>query len=209
VTRAGVGPDRPGPGAGRLEPGRKHQFALDIGAAPAVWLNRLNKSCAVTMQLLGPDGAPTGDALTACALLPDSSQILRATRPGPYVLEVAGSAATPTDYAFDLLAVTARDRGATAIGERLTGRLDAPGVVERWTLSTDGRRIFSLDEGSGACDDLAVHVTDAAGGQVGNVLEPLCGGAFLGVPGSGTYTVEVFGIGGATGEYSVLLTPHG
>jgi hypothetical protein len=48
---AGVGPDRPGPGAGRLEPGRKHRFALDIGAAPAVWLHPLEQ------ELRGDDAA--------------------------------------------------------------------------------------------------------------------------------------------------------
>jgi hypothetical protein len=68
-----VGPDQPGPGAGRLGQDGRQEFALDVGDAAGVWLNKLNKSCNVEISLIGANGALAGEPLRSCALPPDAS----------------------------------------------------------------------------------------------------------------------------------------
>ncbi|MCW2632578.1 MAG: hypothetical protein JWR88_1540, partial [Pseudonocardia sp.] len=193
-----VGLDRPAAGAGRLLAGQRDLFALDIGDGAGVWLNNLAGDCTVSVRLVGPTGV-AGAPQPVCS---GPSAVFREPVSGVYKLEVSGPAGGR--YAFDVVSLKVQE-GFAAVGGELTGRLDSPGRTDRYTVVA-GPGKLRLTGGRGACSEVALRVTDQfSGAQIGPPSAPLCADTAVDLAEQGVYSVEVFGNGGRTGDYSVRL----
>ena len=123
---------------------------------------------------------------------------------GTYAIQVYADDTTTGDYAFQLLDVPPVATSAIHLGDTVTGTIARIGEWHRYTFTATVGQSIEL-EATGACvDGLRWHLLGPDGRELG--LDRTCidlGGRVL--ASAGTYTIEIYSDGTATGAYGVRL----
>lgn len=204
----------PGPGAGVLEePGSIDRYELTITSATNVFFDELNGNCSITWTCRKPDASTLFPPSPICVGDPGQFLLLDV---GTYEIEVqSGTSSAFGPYSFRLVEVQPPQFFAITVGTTISdgvpapgaGNLEAPASIDIYTFEANvGDAVCFLD-GNGNCsirwrlvaptgavifDDSAVCVGDP--------------GTFV-LPDTGTYQVVVYGVGSASGPYSIAVLP--
>jgi RHS repeat-associated protein len=132
-------------------------------------------------------------------ILPDS---------GTYTIQVYGEDATTGAYGFQLLDVPAVTTSAIRVGDTVTGTIARIGEWHRYTFAATAGQVVALEATAGCVDGLRWRLLGPDGRELG--LDRSC--VDLGrrvLSSAGTYTVEIYSDGTATGAYGFRLRSTG
>ena len=179
--------------------GEWHHYTFAGSAGQIVYLDGTGACIDLQWRLLGPEGRNLVQA-GAC------NDIGRQTLPvaGTYTIEVYSDGTATGDYAFTLSAVPPATVSSISIGADVTGSISRNGEWHHYTFAGSAGQIVYLD-GTGACIDLQWRLLGPEGRNL--VQAGACND--IGrqtLPVAGTYTIEVYSDGTATGDYAFTLS---
>ena len=181
--------------------GEWHRYTFSGSIGQVVYLDG-QENCTPNLlwRLVGPDRVGLG-LTEACDDL--GRKVLPAR--GSYAIEVFSDGTATGSYRFTLLEVPPVRTSPIAVGTTVSDTIGRVGEWHRYTFTGSAGQVVDLD-GQGPCTpDLLWHLLGPAGGTLG--LAEACDDLGRRVlPASGTYTIEVFSGGTATGPYAFRLS---
>ena len=205
-----IAEDMPGPGAGNLEePGAIDFYTFEARPDQDLYFDELDGPCGVRWRCTDESGALIFDDQAFCSTDPGVYTL----EGGTHTIEVYGAGDNFGTYSFTIWTVEPPDVFSIKLGQVVSdgdpgpgaGNLEEPGSIDFYTFEAPAGLSVFFDELNGPCS-VRWTCTDANGAQVFDDLA-MCStdpGEIVLATG-GTYTIEVYGAGGATGVYSFTV----
>ena len=153
----------------------------------------------LTWALVGPSGG--GDIGLSYSCTDLGRFVLHDA--GTYTVVVNAGGTTTGAYAFEIIGAPAERTSAIAIGQTVTDKIASIGEWHAYAFTATAGEIVFLHAQGSCVSGLNWRLIDPAGkSNIGNVCDDL--GRFV-LAGAGTYTIEVYSDGTATGAYAFQL----
>lgn len=153
----------------------------------------------LTWELVGPSSAAAIGLSYSCTDL--GRFVLQDA--GTYTVVVNRGATTAGAYAFEIIGAPPERTSAITVGETVSDKTTQVGEWQAYTFTATTGQIVFLHAQGVCVSGLNWRLIDPAGkSNIGNACDDL--GRFV-LPAAGTYTIEVYSDGTATGAYSFQL----
>ena len=193
------------PVTGEIEAiGAWHRYRFTATAGQVVYLDAAG-ACVdgLLWRLLQPDGTVVNIA-AACNDL--GRQVL--PEAGDWIVEVFSDTTAVGSFAFTLISVPAVTEAVLAVGEPVTGEIEAIGAWHRYRFTATAGQVVYLDA-AGACVDGLLWRLLQPDGTVVNIAAACNDLGRQVLPEAGDWIVEVYSDTTAVGSFAFSLKPDG
>ena len=153
----------------------------------------------LTWALVGPAGG--GDIGLSYSCTDLGRFVLKDA--GTYTVVVNADGTTPGAYSFEIIGAPPESTSAISVGQTASDKITRIGEWHAYTFSATAGQIIFLDAQGACVGGLNWRLVDPSGkANLGNACDDL--GRFV-LPNAGTYTIEVYSDGTATGAYKFQL----
>ncbi|MGD0019700.1 MAG: RHS repeat-associated core domain-containing protein [Candidatus Limnocylindrales bacterium] len=153
----------------------------------------------LTWALVGPSGG--GDIGLSYSCTDLGRFVLKDA--GTYTVVVNADGTTAGAYAFEIIGAPAERTSAITLGQTVSDKITRIGEWHAYTFAASAGQVVFLDAQGACVNGLTWRLVDPSGkANLGNACDDL--GRFV-LPNAGTYVVEIYSDGTATGAYTFQL----
>ena len=181
-------------------PSQVDRTTFEAKAGDVVYLRALGACVSgLTWALVGPSGGGDIGLSYSCT---DLGRIVLHDA-GTYTIVVNAGGTTTGAYAFEIIGAPAERTSAITLGQSVSDRISRIGEWHAYSFTATAGQIVFLDAQGACVNGLTWRLVDPSGkANLGNACDDL--GRFV-LPDAGTYTIEVYSDGIATGAYAFQL----